>query len=98
MLSSSLSVSCLLEVQLTNTHCHLILNFFKTNFKSNKLDFEARYKVMVNKAMFRIYSLYKILKTRDPQVLIRAFKVYVLPIIEVAPQSLIQLKRRILIS
>ncbi|EYC26747.1 hypothetical protein Y032_0010g946 [Ancylostoma ceylanicum] len=49
---------------------------------NSNLDFGQHYKNLVNKAMGITYNMFKILKTKDVNVLIRAYKTYIRPIME----------------
>lgn len=49
---------------------------------SADLRFNEHYRALVKKANFRTYNLFKILKTNDLQTLLRAYKIYVRPIVE----------------
>lgn len=49
---------------------------------SADLSFDSHYRSIVKKANYRIYNLFKVLRTRDPQIYLRAYKTYVRPIVE----------------
>ncbi|EYB84090.1 hypothetical protein Y032_0323g2497 [Ancylostoma ceylanicum] len=49
---------------------------------NNNLDFGQHYKNLVNRAIGLTYNVFKILKTKDVNVLIRAYKTYIRPIME----------------
>lgn len=49
---------------------------------SKDLSFDLHHKALAKKANYRIYNLFKALKSRDPQILLRAYKTYVRPMVE----------------
>ena len=49
---------------------------------SDKLCFRNHCKALVSKANYRIYSLFKVLRTRDSHTLLKAYKTYIRPIVE----------------
>ena len=51
-------------------------------FFSKDLSFTEHYKMLVKKALFRTYNIFKALKTKDPKVLIKAYKTYVRSVVE----------------
>ncbi|XGW28756.1 hypothetical protein V3C99_008503 [Haemonchus contortus] len=49
---------------------------------SNKLAFDSHYKALVSRANNRIYNLFKTLQSKNPAILLKAYKAYVRPIVE----------------
>lgn len=49
---------------------------------SSDLSFDSHYKAIVKKANYRIYNLFKQLKTNDSLALLRAYKTYIRPVLE----------------
>lgn len=49
---------------------------------TDNLCFTPHYRSIVNKATARTYNLFKALKSKDPKILIRAYKTYIRPIVE----------------
>jgi hypothetical protein len=49
---------------------------------NNKLDFSDHLKKIVKRAYFKVFQLFRVVKTKDPKIWSRAFKAYVRPVLE----------------
>lgn len=58
------------------------------------LNFDAHYKSLVKMANFRTYNIFKVLKSNNPDLLLRAYKSYVRPIAEFGTTVFNPLKKK----